>query len=344
MKALVVLNSSKSGLSLSDLKLLGFFEERNFDVYGLAIGEKPEESFHPPLHLKYTAFNPAFAYYNPEGLAFGVKSAIKKVSPHLVISSATLKTKDFFPYLAADLNATFVNEVTAVSKEGETWVLKKPLNAGKVFGAFKVTSPLVLALTSPNQLQGKWGLLDKADKSVDQPPNQLQGKWRVSQSLLESSKEMPLSLPSTRLKHLSFKETVKQSKDLTEAEIIVSGGRGMGNGENFKILEELAEVLGAEVGASRAVTDAGWQPHSRQIGQTGKTVSPKLYIACGISGAIQHFAGMQSSRVIVAINKDSSAPIFKKCNYGLVGDLFVLAPKLTEALKRDLQSKRKKIL
>lgn len=337
MKALVVLNSSKSGLSLSDLKLLGFLEERGFDVCGLAIGEKPEESFHPPLHLKYTAFHPAFAYYNPEGLAFGVKPAIKEVSPHLVISSATLKTKDFFPYLAADLNAAFVNEVTAVSKERETWVLKKPLNAGKALGTFKVKSPLVLALTSPNQLQGKWSLLDKEDKSVDQPPNQ--GKRSLLDASLESSKEIteiPLSLPSTRLKHLSFKETVRQSRDLTEAEIIVSGGRGMGNGENFKILEELAEVLGAEVGASRAVTDAGWQPHSRQVGQTGKTVSPKLYIACGISGAIQHFAGMQSSRVIVAINKDNSAPIFKKCAYGLVGDLFVLVPKITKALKKVL--------
>ena len=318
MKVLVVLSSSKSGFNLSDLKLLGFFEEQGFNVCALAIGERPEKSFHPPLHLKYTAFNQTFAYYNPEGLAFGVKSTIKEVSPHLVISSATLKTKDFFPYMAADLNATFLNEVTAISKEGEALIFKKSLNAGKVFGTFKVTSPLILALASPNQLQGKWS---------------------VSQAFLESSKEiteMPLSLPPARLKHLSFKETVKQSKDLTEAEIILSGGRGMGNGENFKILEELAEVLGAEVGASRAVTDAGWQPHSRQIGQTGKTVSPKLYIACGISGAIQHFAGMQSSRVIVAINKDSSAPIFKKCTYGLIGDLFVLVPKLTEALRKVL--------
>lgn len=320
MKILVVLNSSKSGLNFSDLKLLGFFEEQGFDVYALAIGEKPEKPFHLPLNLKYTAFNKAFEYHNPEGLAFGVKATIEKVSPHLVISSATLKTKDFFPYLTADLNAAFLNEVTNVSREEGVLIFKKPLNAGKVFGTFKIKNPLILALASPNQFQGKWSLSDASLEQSEEPM------------------EISFSLPPTRLKHLLFKEAVKQSKDLTEAEIIVSGGRGMKNGENFKILEELAEVLAAEVGASRAVTDAGWQPHSRQVGQTGKTVSPKLYIACGISGAIQHLAGMQSSRVIVAINKDSSAPIFKKCTYGIVGDLFVLVPKITEALKKVLSA------
>ena len=318
MKILVVLNSSKSGLNLSDLKLLGFLEEQEFDVHALAIGEKPEKSFRLPSNLKHTVFSESFKYYNPEGLAFGVKAAVRKISPRLVISSATLKTKDFFPYLAAELNAAFLNEVKAVSLEEDVLIFEKSLNAGKVFGTFEVKSSLILVLASPNQFQGEWRLSDTSSEHLKEPM------------------EIPLSLPQARLKHLLFRETVKQSKDLTEAEIIVSGGRGMENGENFKILEELAEVLNAEVGASRAVTDAGWQPHSRQVGQTGKTVSPKLYIACGISGAIQHLAGMQNSRVIVAINKDSSVPIFKKCTYGLVGDLFVLVPKLTEALKKAL--------
>ena len=211
MKVLVVLNSSKSGFPASDLKLLGFFEKQNFDVCALAIGERPEKSFHSPLHLKYTVFDKAFAYYHPEALAFGMKAAIKKASPSLVVSSATLKTKDFFPYAAANLHAVFLNEVIAISKKGEALIFKKPLHAGKVLGDFKVEAPLTLALVSPNQLQGEW-----------------------SEDLLESSKEeIPLSLPPTRLKHLSFKETARQSKDLTEAEMIVSGGRGNGKWGEF---------------------------------------------------------------------------------------------------------------
>ncbi|UCF95570.1 MAG: electron transfer flavoprotein subunit alpha/FixB family protein [Desulfobacterales bacterium] len=133
------------------------------------------------------------------------------------------------------------------------------------------------------------------------------------------------------------KKTAPGSVELTEANIIITGGRPIGAAENYKILRECAEVLGAAVGASRAVVDAGFAPHSMQVGQTGKTVSPKLYIACGLSGSVQHFAGMKTSRVIVAINTDKDAPIFNKCDYGLVGDLFEIVPVLTAVLKEQPQ-------
>ncbi|MBF0376222.1 MAG: electron transfer flavoprotein subunit alpha/FixB family protein [Desulfamplus sp.] len=136
-----------------------------------------------------------------------------------------------------------------------------------------------------------------------------------------------------KVKRVEVKKGTSGKIDITEAPIIITGGRAIKNGENYKILEECAALLGAAVGASRAAVDAGYAPHSMQVGQTGKTVSPKLYIACGVSGAVQHFAGMKTSKIIVGINTDKDAPIFSKCDYGIVGDIFEVIPALTKALK-----------
>ena len=307
MKILIFIESEKTGFKISDLELLGFFEEKGQEVVGVAVGEEPENLNKTllPLNLKYTFFHKDLIPYHPQGLAFVLKELIKKENPEFVFSTASLKTKDFFPLVAASKDSGFINE--AYSIDLKTKEALKPLYAGKVFSSIKINSALAFVLFQANQLRGEF-------KTGGSPEN------------------LELSLPSSSLSHQEFKAPEVQTRDLSEARVVVSGGRGLGEAKNFSLIEELASVLKGEVGASRAVTDAGWQPYSRQVGQTGKTVNPELYVACGISGAIQHLAGMQGSRVIIAINKDSEAPIFKKCSYGLEGDLFEILPKLISSL------------
>ena len=309
MKSLIFIDSSEEGFKKSDLDLLGFFEESGQDVVAVAMGVKPS-SFSPekvPTHLKSVFFHEDLRHYYPLGFAQALKTVMEKEQPQWVFSTASLRTKDFFPWLAADLNYGFINEVTNIKWEESKVLVTKPLYAGKALAEIEAEKACILV--QANYMCG-------AFKTGGNP------------------EEISFSLPQNPIIHQSFKIPEKKSKDLSEAEIIVSGGRGLQEPENFKMLEDLAGLLGGEVGASRAVTDAGWQPYSRQVGQTGKTVTPRLYMACGISGAIQHLAGMQNSQVIVAINKDSSAPIFKKCTYGLVGDLFELVPEMIKALQK----------
>ncbi|MHA2171610.1 MAG: electron transfer flavoprotein subunit alpha/FixB family protein [Candidatus Kariarchaeaceae archaeon] len=212
------------------------------------------------------------------------------------------------PGVCNKLDATPVSDIIGII-DGTTY--KRSIHGNKIHSTVKVDGKLVITVRP----------------SIYDVPEEGAGTAMTEEISAESVDSDALS----KLAEVLAATTGKI--ELTEAEIIVSGGRGVGGPENFNIVEDLAEVMGAAVGASRAVVDAGWRPHSDQVGQTGKFVSPKVYVAAGISGAIQHLAGMSTSEIIVAINKDEEAPIFKIADYGLVGDLFEVVPKLTAAIK-----------
>ncbi|MBL7664128.1 MAG: electron transfer flavoprotein subunit alpha/FixB family protein [Bacteriovoracaceae bacterium] len=249
--------------------------------------------------------------YSPEGYANALKDFISKQSYDYVFAGATSLGKDLFPRVAGSFDAGMASEVTNFVMDGDKFAGTRPLFAGKCYAKVEIQGPKPHFITvRPNAL-GLGTATAGAGAVADVAGNA--GAIRAI-----------------------VKEVVKSASskvDLTEANIIVSGGRAMKNADNFKILNELADVIGATVGASRAAVDSGYAPHAMQVGQTGKTVSPSLYIACGISGAIQHLAGMRTSKCIVAINTDPDAPIFTKADYGIVGDLFQIVPLLTQEFK-----------
>lgn len=257
-----------------------------------------------------TAEAPTLASTSSDAYAAVLADAVKAKGASILLGAATALGKDVLPRAAARLGAGYAADVTALSMEGGRLQALRPVYAGKALATTTFATEVQVASTRPNV-------------------------FAVAACPKAGARE---ALPAPAAGFLAVvKEILAKAGgkvDLTEADIIVSGGRGMQSGENFKLLEELAAALGGVVGASRAAVDAGWGiPHSIQVGQTGKVVSPSLYIACGISGAIQHVAGMSSSKVIVAINKDPEAPIFKLATYGIVGDLFEVVPALTAAVK-----------
>jgi electron transfer flavoprotein alpha subunit len=230
-----------------------------------------------------------------------------------VLFPASSLGRDLAARVAARLGVGLASDCTALSAAGGRLVASRPIFAGKAIQ--KIAFPASPALAS---------LRPKAFAPVTGA-----GKAGTVEALAFAWDE---SAPRAKVAGMAGAKSGKV--DLTEAEIIVSGGRGMKGPEHFNLVEQLADALGGSVGASRAVVDAGWRPHGEQVGQTGKTVSPKLYVAIGISGAIQHLAGMTSSRCIVAINKDPDAPIFKVADYGIVGDAFEVVPALTDAIRQ----------
>jgi len=228
----------------------------------------------------------------------------------------TAMGRDLAPRVAAKLDSGLVSDCVALEIKDGRLIARRPMYSGKAYGTFVWTGEPQLATLRANVFAlGKPDAARKAEV-VD---GRVDGTARARVTAVHAK--------------------AGGKRELTESQIIVSGGRGLKGPENFHLVEELAAAMGAAVGASRAVVDAGWVDHQMQVGQTGKTVSPTLYIACGISGAIQHLAGMSSSKVIVAINKDADAPIFKVADYGVVGDVFEILPKLTEAAKAYFAAK-----
>jgi electron transfer flavoprotein alpha subunit len=247
---------------------------------------------------------------SPEGAAAAIADRAK-TGYRAVVFAATAMGRDLAPRVAAKLGVGVAADLTDLAVDAEAIVATRPVYAGKALQKVRVAGqPAVLSLR-PN-------VFTPAPDAAAVNPERLAVK------------------PGGRVTVREIKAAPAGTLDVAEAQVIISGGRGLKDPANFKVLEELARAFGgqAAVGASRAVVDAGWRAHADQVGQTGKTVSPSLYIAVGISGAIQHLAGMRTSKVIVAINKDKDAPIFKVADYGIVGDLFEIVPRLTEEIRK----------
>lgn len=261
----------------------------------------------------YTADSEKLSSFNSLYFSEVIAAAFKQSGASKLFAAATLMAKEVFPRVAIRSKTPVLTDVVEleVSSDGSV-SLTKPFYAGKTLANYNLKdSESAIVVFRPNVFS-----FEKPNKG--------------------SATAVAVDLPSfekSSLKSVEVRKAASNRPDLTEADIIISGGRSLGSAENFKLLFDCADVLGAAVGASRAAVDAGYVPHEMQVGQTGKTVNPSLYIACGISGAIQHMAGMRTAKTIVAINSDADAPIFNIADYGIVGDLFEIIPILTDRLK-----------
>jgi electron transfer flavoprotein alpha subunit len=259
-----------------------------------------------------TVEHAGYANFDRESVASTIAARAKAGAYRAVVLGFSAQGRDLGPRLAARLDAPVVSDVTEIQATGGTLTVKHPGYANKVIATLEVNAPLAIISVRPSAVTAKETPKAGAVESM-QPAADPGASKVVVREMAEGG---------------------KGKIDLGEAPVIVSGGRGLKSAENFKLVEDLAAAFGnAAVGATRAVTDDGWRPHSDQIGQTGRQVSPQLYVAVGISGAIQHLAGMRTSKTIVAINKDKEAPIFKVADYGIVGDVMEVVPALTQAVK-----------
>jgi electron transfer flavoprotein alpha subunit len=311
MVAIVVFVEQAGGSpKRASLEVVGAARARGGEVTAVVTGPGSEEAagkLGAWGAAKVVAHNGA-EQYSPDGTAADVARVCKGAQAKVFLAAATSTGKDLLPRVAALLDSVPLADCTGFELEGDKATVVRPVLAGKVISTVTSDSPVFCATLRPNTF--------KADETG--------GTAEVTNRAATAGKVKVLSVDAKSGGKL----------DVKEAPIVVSGGRGLKEPEHFKLIEDLAAAFGdAAVGASRAVVDAGWRPHGEQVGQTGKVVAPKLYIAVGISGAIQHLAGMRTSKVIVAINKDESAPIFKVADYGIVGDAFEIVPALIAAVK-----------
>ncbi len=280
-------------------------------VYALSLGADASDA--KDTLAQYGASNIILIQLNdgqmdmPDARARALEAAVKEYNLEALLATASAEGKDVMARLAAMMDAPLISDCVAINVDGKT--AKKSHFSGKTFATIKADTDCLLATIRPNAIE----------------PKEAEGAGEV----MEFSPEIN---DAGGVKIIELKQNEKDELDLIEAPVVITGGRAIKAAENYDMLRECAKKMGAAVGASRAAVDAGYAPHSMQVGQTGKTVSPKLYIACGVSGAVQHFAGMKTSKIIVAINEDKDAPIFSKCDYGIIGDIFDVVPKLTEKL------------
>ena len=263
----------------------------------------------------YVADDEGLAVYSSEGYTDTLAALVGEVEPAIILIGATAMGKDLGPRLAARLGVGVASDCTAVEIDGGRLLATRPIFAGKALAKVKLNGDPQIATVRPNVLP------------APEPDAGATATVEPVAALTDTIRAVVVDIVGAG----------EGEVDVAEAEIIVTGGRGVGGPEGFAPVRSLAKTLGAAVGASRAAVDAGWIEHAHQVGQTGKTVTPNLYIACGVSGAIQHLAGMKTSKVIVAVNKDPEAPIFNVANYGIVGDLFEVVPLLEKELQALLK-------
>jgi len=311
---LVLCEHSGGSIKKTAFELLGKAGELGDPVSAVVIGDADTSSLGAyGAATVYHAPGDVFGNYSTGAYAKALAAAIDASGASVVLGAASAIGKDLFPRVAARIGAGLVSEVTELDNNGGTITGRRPVYAGKAFVSATVKSAVALFTVRPNSF-----------------PAPTAGGGSASVVTLDTG----VSAADVQATVVASEQGASKVADLTEAERIVSGGRSLKSAESFDaVIRPLAASIGATPGASRAAVDSGYAPHSAQVGQTGKVVNPQLYIACGISGAIQHLAGMRTSKVIVAINKDADAPIFKHSTYGIVDDLFAVCPILQKAFE-----------